>query len=494
MKLRTCLVALWLIASLVACGRPPSTLVVVHFNDFHAQYDPVRDRHSRALLGGGARFVQRVETLRAQEPSLVLIGGDNFTGTPLSTFYRGEAELAWLGALRPDAMVLGNHDFDYGSDRMLELYGAASFAVLCANCLVEGEPITGAAYAVFERGGYRIAVVGLITPDTAFVTMPENVRGVEFADPIATARALVPELREQADAVIFVNHMGLELDAELARSVPGIDLIVSGHDHKHTPEPRTVNGVPIVEAGSKGRWLGRAEIRLSEAGASLMGYELVEITQDIPEHPAAVEALAPFRAELDARMERVVGQLTHTLVGDGARREETNLGDLVTDVIRERLNTDVAFINGGGIRANIDAGAVTAGQIMTAFPFPNTLVRFELTGAQLLEVLEYSMSIRGGGGFLQVSGLSITASDEGALDVLVNGQPLDPGAAYSVATVNFLVQGGDGYDMLATWLDETRVQDSGIMLGIAVIDAIELRGLIDLPGPEGRVAVPDRDR
>jgi 5'-nucleotidase/UDP-sugar diphosphatase len=220
-----------------AFAAQPFTLLF--FNDFHAHVEPFKVPGQEGEVGGIARLAGLADEVRAANkaagvPTYLLVAGDAFTGTPYSSVFKGEVEFACLNAMGVDAMCLGNHEFDYGHTRVSELLKTAVFPVLAAN-VTEGDGAAVKPYAGnvarLDADGKKILIVGLTTPATPVTTMPANVAGLTFADPAATAAAMVAADGEQADVIVALTHIGFEEDVKLARAVPALDVIIGGHSH-----------------------------------------------------------------------------------------------------------------------------------------------------------------------------------------------------------------------------------------------------------------------
>ncbi len=434
-------------------------IVIVHTNDFHARLEPIDFDGER---GGIARLAGMVNVIRSLYPDRVLWldGGDTLHGTTVANLFFGVSVVDLYNQAGVDAMAAGNHDYNYGADVLLLRAADADFPILGANTFYKesGESFLPP-YAFFDVGGLRVAVLGFSPVTTPVTTHPKNVEAIYFEDPIQVAAELVPQLREQADLVVVLSHIGYTDDVALAQAVPGIDVIVGGHSHTQLDEPVVVGDTIIVQANEYGKYVGF--LKLVVDGGRIVDYEgrLLPTTADMPIDAAVAASLADWQGQLSERLGVVIGETAVDLDGErgNVRTKETNLGNLVADIMRETTGADVALTNGGGIRASIPAGPVTLGDVYTVLPFDNTLIGIEISGAQLLAALEYGVSQWpvDWGGFLQVSGLSFAFNPnnppgERVLSVTVGGRPLDPDAVYKVATNDFLASGGDGYDMLVS--------------------------------------------
>ena len=337
-------------------------------------------------------------------------------------------------------------------------------------------------YQLYYFDGFTVGVIGATTPDTETKTHPKNVEGLSFMsdEVVYGAQAMVDEVRDRADYVIVLAHLGLDEDGSygvtsrmLAENVKGIDLIVDGHSHTVLENGQRVGDTLIVSAGEYMKQVGLVEIavRNGEAvgeTAVLISAEdvadpskndyakmlgITEVTPDV-QVTAYVESQ---KARLEQITNEVVAYTPVYLDGErnNVRTKPTNLGNMIAKAMVEATGADVAFTNGGGIRASIPAGEVTRGDIITVLPFNNTVVVVEVTGQDIYDALEwgYSRLPESNGGFPQTANMGIVYSrfsDPGnrIKRVLINGKVVDRNATYTLATNDFMAAGGDGYTML----------------------------------------------
>lgn len=490
------LVITLLLASL-GVAQAADTLVILHTNDTHARLEPFAPASDAAPIGGMIRVATLVDELRGDNGKHVLLldAGDAWHGTNIANMFEGESVVEIMNLMVYDAMTLGNHDFNYGQTALANRQEDAIFPVLAANVIQEstGEPI-GISALVKPVGNLTVGIIGLTTPDTPFVTHPKNVVGLTLTDPIERAKSLASYLRPQVDVVIALTHLGIDADRELAAAVPEIDVIIGGHSHTQIEEPVVVGNTYIVQTGEHAKNLGYLKLTLEDGRVIDVSGELVPVTAEVADHPMAAEVVAKWGKQLKEKLGQEVGATTVLLDGERAnvRTKETNLGDMITDIMREVVGADLAVNNGGGIRASINAGPITIGDIYTVLPFDNTLVKVEMTGQDLLAALEHSVRLypEQNGGFLQVSGIEFVfdpSREPGTrvMDVMIGGQALDLDKTYMVATNDFIAAGGDGYTMF----QQARVLvETGEMLRDAVASYFIEEGAI-APEVEGRIVV-----
>ncbi|MBK5968504.1 MULTISPECIES: bifunctional metallophosphatase/5'-nucleotidase [Thiorhodovibrio] len=462
-----------LIVALTLAARPTWAdealpLTILHFNDFHGQLDPVDDPTgdgaSRKQLGGIARLAWLVQSIRAEEPTrpvILLFGGDLLQGTVTSTIFLGAPDIEFLTDMGVDAAVMGNHELDYGQAVFRERLDTAGFPILAANLDASPVPFpTPATVVLHPAGGPRIGILGLVTEELTTTTHPRNTSGIRMMPPADIAAGWLPWLRARADLVVVLSHLGLKADRQLAHSVPGIDLIVGGHNHRLLRQPEIEHGVAIVQAGSRGQYLGRMDLVVQDGQIDIQDYRVIPVDNSIPEDARIATGVAELNARLAEEIEVVVGHNAQVLDASRAviRRTESNFGDWVGDLARALTGADVALFNAGTFRASLPAGEVRIRDIHEAFPFGNELVTATLSGATLQQVLNRSAALDpqdDPGGFLQVSGIRLVIADGQAQSVQVGGEPLDITAKYRLVMPDFLAAGGDGYAELKDLSDAT---------------------------------------
>jgi 2',3'-cyclic-nucleotide 2'-phosphodiesterase (5'-nucleotidase family) len=460
-------------------GQKNFYLYVVHTNDVHGRIeaDPGVGYANLATLVNMGRSVTN--------KNLLLDAGDVSHGTLLTNLFEGETAAVLLDMLGYDAVVPGNHDFNYGKERLIEAAKLAEqysdLRVLAANVLDEQGNMVFQPYQLYYYDGFTVGVIGATTPDTETKTHPKNVEGLSFMsdEVVYGAQAMVDEVRERADYVIVLAHLGLDEDGSygvtskmLAENVKGIDLIVDGHSHTVLENGMRVGDTLIVSAGEYMKQVGLVEIAVRNGKAAgetavLISAEdvadpskneyakMLGITEVTPD-PQVTAYIESQKARLEEITTEVVAYTPVFLDGErnNVRTKPTNLGNMIAQAMVEATGADVAFTNGGGIRASIPAGDVTRGDIITVLPFNNTVVVIEVTGQDIYDALEwgYSRLPESNGGFPQTANMGIVYSrfsDPGnrIKRVLINGKVVDRNATYRLATNDFMAAGGDGYTM-----------------------------------------------
>ncbi|KAK3301848.1 Metallo-dependent phosphatase-like protein, partial [Chaetomium strumarium] len=462
-----------------------------HINDVHAHLDEFSSsgtdctRPERGCFGGYARVKTVLkETRPSHADSLLLNVGDEFQGTMFFSFYGGWKIAETLNQMGFDAMTLGNHEFDRGDDHLGEFLANLTFPVVSAN-IVSDHPVLNATikpFHVFPQ--YDLAVIGVTTETTPGISSPGQ--GTLFSDPVAAVQNTVDFIRATTNItrLAAITHIGYDEDQRLARETTGLHLIMGGHSH--TPlgdfpgaagpyptivENRAGDEVFIVTAYRWGEYLGYIDVTYDAEGKVLAYHGApIHLTNATAQDGELQAQIDEWRVPFEEFSKEVVGESKVVLDQSGCQKGECLLGDFVTDaMLTYRLNAttpgsttgpDFALINAGGIRATIDAGPITRGEVLTAFPFGNAIVEITVSGDQLWKTLEGIIAKvnvdndKPVTSFLQVSrGIVIEygpgPANGGSSDVLVavtiGGKPLDRAAQYKVVTLDFVANGGDNF-------------------------------------------------
>ncbi len=489
-----------LILLLSGCGSGDyREITVIHTNDLHGHILPARVEGWSDRTGGYATFVSWLDEVRLENrgreiPTLLLDAGDIYMGTVEGNLTRGGAVIGLMNRAGYDAMTVGNHDFDFGYFNLHQLAREADFPFLSANIFLpesDQPPDFILPYLIREYDGLKVGIIGVSTPETAVITAAGNVGRIVFGDPADSIRPYGRLLRrEGVDLLIVLSHLGLEEDRKLAAAVPDIDLIVGGHSHDLLLHPEKAGPRPtlIVQAGSYGRFAGRLDLEVDTGEDRIAGHKFSIFVNRQYSYPADLETnrmLTGIREEVGSEFDQTVGIALEDIVS--ADEEESPLGNLITDAMREKVEAAAAFQNPYGIRGNLLQGPITRRDIYTVLPFDNSIVTLELTGRQIREILEQSLTLKKG--LLQISGLRVEYSPrrpEGdrVISVEIDGDPLEETVYYRQATNVFLAGGGDSFPVFR----EGRARrDSGVILRNAVADYISLNTPL-YPGfaPAGR--------
>ena len=474
----TAIAALMMTASV---GLADFNLTILHTNDFHSRFEPIsrfdsgcseEDNLEGKCFGGTARLITAINDARARAENPVLLdGGDQFQGTLFYTYYKGKLAAEMMNQLGYDGMTVGNHEFDDGPEVLRGFMEAVEFPVLMSNADVSKEPALAGVLkksTVIEVGGEKIGLIGATPEDTDELASPGD--NVTFTDPLTAIQGEVDILTAMGvNKIIVLSHLGHKKDLEIAPQLTGVDVIVEGHsntflsntsDSAEGPYPMMIGNTALVSAYAYGKYLGELNVVFDDDGniVSATGEPIV-MDGAVAEDPAIKARIAEAAAPLEEIRNKVVASAAAAIDGDRAncRARECEMGNLVADAMLARVadqGVQIAIANGGGLRASIDAGDVTMGEVLTVLPFQNTLATFEVSGAVVVEALENGVSQmeEGAGRFPQVAGISFTVTpgnEPGSRisDVMVGGAPIDMGATYGVVSNNYVRNGGDGYAM-----------------------------------------------
>ena len=484
----------------------PLRLTLVHVNDW--------DQMAGVGGAGGAAKIATVvaeERARAEAEgnlAVVTFGGDMISPSVLSGIDKGAHMIDLANAVGFDVAVIGNHEFDFGPDVLQERLAESETVWLAGNVTVEpdGRAFPGtAATTVVEREGYRIGFLGLVTPETPVISSPGP--DVAFAPVVESGAALAGNLRaENADIVIALTHQGLGADLELLRKVRTIDVVLGGHDHLLIAHHDGRHAV--MKAGSQGRHVGVLTLKIDRVEGRGGPTKIVWTPEFRLRSTLATEGDAKlaakvrdYQASLDETLDVVIGETAVELSTRGFLRgsAETAFGNLLADAMRQATGADIALTNGGGIRGDTvypPGTKLTRKMVLTELPFGNKTVVLRLTGAQVRAALENGVSRaeNPSGRFPQVSGLAFTFDarlppGERVTSVTVARAPLEEAKTYTLATNNFLANGGDEYRVFRA--GEVLVDSaSGSLMAGQLIDHIIAAGTV-APMVEGRITRED---
>ena len=495
------------------------SLTILHTNDFHARFEPIskydsgcsaEDNDAGECFGGSARLVTAVEEARARaENSILVDGGDQFQGTLFYTYYKGKLAAEMMNKMGYDAMTVGNHEFDDGPEVLRGFMDAVEFPVLMSNADVSAEPLladTLLKSTTIEVGGETIGLIGLTPEDTDELASPGD--NITFTDPSEAVQGEVDKLTaEGVNKIIVLSHSGYGVDQTVAANTTGVDVIVGGHSNTYLanddedaegPYPTMVGETAIVSAYAYGKFLGELNVTFDDEG-TVISAEGAPLIMDaaVTEDDATVARIAEAAEPLDEIRNTVVAEASEEIIGarDVCRAMECSMGNLIADAMLDRVadqGIEIAIENSGGIRASIDAGEVTMGEVLTVLPFQNTLSTFQVTGATFVEALENGASQmeEGAGRFPQVAGVTFTvdpAAEPGSRisEVMVGGEPIDPEKVYGVVSNNYVRNGGDGYAMFK---DAMNAYDFGPDLADVTAEYLAENGPYT-PYTDGRITV-----
>lgn len=459
-----------------------------HINDVHAHFDEFYASNgnnctdkSRGCVGGYARVKTVLDQSRPTKTnSLFLDAGDEFQGTLFYNFYKGEKTAEVLNQIGVDAMTLGNHEFDDGDDVLGQFLANLTFPVVSAN-VKSSHPVlnrTIQPYTIFEQ--YKVAVIG-VTVDSSTLSNPSNL--TTFSDPIQSVQDTIDSIHATTDIkrIVALTHIGYDQDILLAQQTTGLSLIMGAHSHTPLgnitgslgPYPTIVNNtadeeVFVVTAYRWGEYLGYIDL-VWDSNDRVVEYHGAPFHLDntTAQDEGLQKQIVEWRAPFEAYANELIGESSVELGQSTCQLEECLLGDFMADAAEAYgkgldASVDFAIINAGGIRATIDAGPISRGEVLTAFPFGNSLVSLTRTGQEIWTILEGIVSVvnQVNGvaitSFLQISGeLRITYSPDASVgsrlqSVLVGGQEIDLAADYTFITLDYLATGGDNFLVATT--------------------------------------------
>lgn len=487
--------SIFLIVSSLAVAEP-TRLTFLHTNDLD-QMSGVKGH------GGFAELATLIAEEKKRSPNaIVTFGGDLISPSILSGLTKGTQMIELMNALKADIAVLGNHEFDFGPEVAAARVSESNFPWLGTNVFdPNGKVAVNAeSLVIMEVAGFKVGFFGITTADTVYLSSPgEN---IIFADYLETAAQSVKTLKEQgAEIIVAMTHMDFDEDRQLAEEVKGIHLILAAHDH--VPASFVTNGTTVLQAGANAMYLGVVNLdveyiekRGKKRLVVLPSWQMV-INKGVTPEPEMKAIVDKFEADLDKQLGVAIGKTAVSLDTrrSTVRSTESNFANLIVDAMKEEVGADIGFTNGGGIRGDkiYDAGTVlTRKDILTELPFGNVTVLVEVTGDDVREIVETGVSKVEdvAGRFGHYAGLSFAydktkPAGERVTDIMVGGAPLDPGKIYTVATNDYVANGGDGYAVLK---GKKQIIDkaAGTLMATTVMNYIKKQGEVS-PTTGGRI-------
>lgn len=477
-------------------------ITILHTNDTHG-----RVKADDKVIG-----IDTISAIdKSIENSLLVDAGDTLHGLPFATMNKGADIVELMKMSGYDFMAPGNHDFNYGYNRLLELSklaaeGENGFNILSANVLKENglfkskTPILEP-NSITEIDGVKVGIFGLSSPETSYKTNPNNVKGIEFADPIETAKAQVKELEEAgAEVIVALAHIGNDdstdvRSTEIAENVQGIDLIIDGHSHSKYENGLEVGDTLIVSTGEYESNLGKVTIKIDPETNEVVEKTATLINKEESKTFEPDEAVKAKIKEIDDAQEEILSEVVGTTVSDlvgerqYVRTGETNLGNLITDAMLNNTGAEIAITNGGGIRSSIKTGDITKGDLISVLPFGNFIVTKYLTGTEIKDIIEHGIkdAPNAAGQFPHVAGLKFIYDEKQPagsriIEITFNNKPLEMDKKYLVATNDFMSAGGDGYPHFK----EANTENEFSALDEALREYVEKLGTVDYK-VEGRI-------
>lgn len=487
-------------------------VTILSTNDIESVYEPVDAFWNKDIthIGGIPYLATLIKQTRAEEETSFLFdAGDIFTGS-LAKKTHGKLSFDLYSAMGYDAITLGNHEFEYGWKTLKETMPRASYPVLNANIKFEGNDAQFAQpYTIVERNGVRIGVIGVMGIDAFYKTMWKgNRKGLTISDPIETTQFWIDKIRNDVDMVVVLTHQnktapmqtdkeaddevqrGFDEDYAMAGKLKGVDVIYGGHSDnglwKPVVHPET--GTVISLTFGQGKYLAynKFSVNTEKHNVKLLEGKLIPVESDkLKRDEKTGHLIDTARAQYPELSETLA-----TLDKTAYRRyyRESNVGNLVTDIMREAGNADIAMLSSGSIRVDLNQGPVTMENVMDLFPFTDTLDVVSLTGTQVKELLEYSYTLPYG--LAQFSGINTTydsTKPEGKrlLSLSINGKPVKDNQQYKVATYSFAATGGDGYEIFS----EGKLLSEGKSVTQVLIDGFKAKKNLTVPALDRQIDV-----
>ncbi|EGQ7867130.1 bifunctional UDP-sugar hydrolase/5'-nucleotidase [Vibrio parahaemolyticus] len=500
-----------ILASLAGCASQPAhewnadttyKLTVLHTNDHHGRF--WQNKHGEYGMAARKTLIDDLrDEIQAEGGSVLLLsGGDINTGVPESDLQDAEPDFKGMSKIGYDAMALGNHEFDNPLDVLFKQQDWANFPMLSANIY---DKKTGKRlfqpYAMFNKQGIKIAVIGLTTEDTAKLGNPEFIGQVDFRDPKAEAKELIAELKktENPDLIFAVTHMGHYENGNRGINAPGdvalarylnegdLDMIVGGHSQEPVCmegpnvikknfkpgdecQPDQQNGTYIVQAHEWGKYVGRADYEFRNGKLSMVSYDLIPVNlkkkinvdgqsqrvfvqDEITQDKAMLDFLRPFQEKGQSQLNVKIAESNGKLEGDRdvVRFQQTNLGRLIATAHMERAKADFAVMNSGGVRDSIEAGDITYKDVLTVQPFGNMVSYVDMSGQEVLDYLNIvATKPVDSGAYAQFAGISMRIENDKVTNVFIGNKQLRLDGRYRFTVPSYNASGGDGYPKIDT--------------------------------------------
>lgn len=387
------------------CGQSSVVdLSILHFNDFHARLSPTPQG-----VGGAAYLATAIRKEREHCPRCLLLnGGDNVQGSPVSTIFRGLPVFEVLRPLQTDAFVLGNHEFDYGYERINDFLAAAGHPVLAANFVNEnGRLFTEKGSVILERDGLRIGIVGVLMDDLVpNLTTAAKLGPNRMLPALDTLRAEAARLKDKTDILIALVHLAKEPCDQIVTEIPDYAITISGHDHGGKQEMFQVADRVGVRMRSYGTELGRLDLKYDRSTQKIVqaNWKRIAIrTADFEPDPVVAALVEKWESKVRAVVDTPIGVSRH-------KRDKPQTREWIETVMKKKTGADFVHMNNGGVRDVLPEGQILARSVWNIMPFDNLLVLGKVPGRLIPEF------IRG-------------------------GKPVEPDKLYSVATIDFLVEG-----------------------------------------------------
>ena len=476
------------------------TITILHTNDIHGETDPHTDKKSKDKgdIGGLGYLGSVIREEKAKDPdgTLLLDAGDISTGGAVSDYFKALPIVDVMNELGYDAMTVGNHEFDSGRLALVEIADRAKFPILSANLVdnAPGKKIEVKPYVMKDVEGFKVGILGLTTPESFSMLTKEDAEQIRFLSVEDTAKTMISRMKgEGAELIVVLSHLGIEDDRKLAESVKGIDVIVGGHSHTETPEPVKIGNTIIVQSGTQGENLGKIDLNIThdKKGAKILNanFRLIPIKPDNIKPDGEVSGIVKKYADrLAPVLKREIGEAKVPLTRRDYHiyMEESNLGNLVTDIIRKKAGADVGILAPSALRSTIPQGVVKIEQIFELFPWKNKIVTLQMQGKDIKKVLGEFLSGPALG--FTVSGINVEF-DKSKPDgeritsiTMPDGKEMDPEKTYKIATRDFYADGKLGLETFKNGKNRQVIAD----LQDTLVDRFESMGDI-MARTDGRI-------
>jgi len=469
-------------------------LSILHWNDFHARNVPYQISKKKDgqtityFIGGTGSLLGYLNKFR-DDKSLVLNGGDDYQGSPISSITKGFSQIELLKLYNLDAFVVGNHEFDYGSTELENGLQQANFDVLSANLYLPNENRTfGKSYTIKEKNGIKIGIIGVSPEDLKSLTLPKNVASIVVlnTDSVITANLKILK-NEKCNLIILLSHNGVDMDSIYATKFHDIDVIVGGHSHTPIYKPKVVDGIIIVQAGSYGKFLGKLDLKVDIEKDTVVSYygKLNETVLDSAIFDvSAGNKVNNMIASIEPEMKKVIGKLE-------VDWKKNNCGQWNADALRTMFKTDIAFMNAGSIRKDMLKGNITVGDIWEINPFGNNIMTFSVKGSTIKKMMANNIRMSAkneelsGYDMVIFSGMKITVNstllgeqtDSFIKSIEVNGKPLEMDKIYTVVTNSYTAAQAKKY--FGDFGEEINATDTNVIDRDALLDAVKQQKVIN---------------
>ncbi len=498
-------------------------LDIMSTNDVHGGIDRAKATFMNPdfppQLGGGGSAARLIEMVRSMSDgktrdNFLLDAGDFFQGRPVGTVSKGKAVIRYMNQVDYDALTVGNHEYDINDVELLEALQMADFPILSCNVVNKetGELVPYVEpYIIREKMGIKFGIIGLTTTDTELMSFPENIKGIDFLDEKQALNKWIPIVKDQADIIIVLGHLGLPYDPasmyehrygkdiyktsdnrrwgwdaqELAHEVEGIDLLIGGHIHKGIPEPWAdpLTHTLVMQGYAYGSNLNVLTLKIDTDTKTISGWETMDerngmsitlFEDEFIPVPKVAESILEDQKIAEKGMDEVIGEAAVYLSREGSDAQN-RMGNLIMDAMIGVTNADFAFMNLGGVRGTIQRGPITYRQVFTVMPFDNQVVTFECKGDFLKEIIE--TRVEGGRHGMLVSGVKVVYSKkrddfDRVTKLEIQGEPWDPNKTYTVATTDFLMGGNAGLALL-TRVPQEKINNYNVNLRDAIVGYIK---------------------